>query len=86
MKELDLKLIKQLNRLKLDVRAKVDEIVSAHLAARKKLGTPAEDMNRVYLEAIEVAKLEVRQKDTVSEWGVFEPLRKYDVYTAPREP
>lgn len=86
MKQLSDKMMKQLKRLKPDVRAKVDEIVSVHLAARKKLGTPAEDMGRVYIEAIEIAKIEVRQKDTVTEWGAVEPRRKYDVHVTPREP
>ncbi len=61
--------MRKVNSLPDDKRAKVIQIVKRHLKACAKNGCPTESMDRVYLEAIDVAEMKRnsrRQKRTLS--------------------
>lgn len=76
--------LRKVNSLSDDKRAKVIEIVKRHLKACAKNGCPTESMDRVYLEAIDVAEMEMKfpevKKDPFREWEV----RHYDQYISPK--
>jgi hypothetical protein len=77
-----LRLINQLPRKK---REKVDAIVRRHVAACQKNGFDPENMDRAYIEAIEMVNLESRfpepKADDHRDW---EPARHYDQYVSPK--
>lgn len=76
--------MRKVNSLPDDKRAKVIQIVKRHLKACAKNGCPTESMDRVYLEAIDVAEMETKfpetKKDSFREWEV----RHYDQYISPK--
>jgi hypothetical protein len=76
--------LRKVNSLPDEKRAKVIQIVKRHLLACAQNGCPTESMDRVYLEAIDVAEMETKfpegKKDTFREWEV----RHYDQYVSPR--
>lgn len=76
--------MRKVNSLSDDKRAKVIQIVKRHLKACAKNGCPTESMDRVYLEAIDVAEMETKfpetKKDSFREWEV----RHYDQYVSPK--
>ncbi|MGE0103331.1 MAG: hypothetical protein AB7H86_13970 [Blastocatellales bacterium] len=78
--------IKLINQLPQDTRAKVDQIIRTHLAACLKNGSPVENLERLFIEAVEVVKLEERAPETIMEFDpTWEPLRHYDQYSSPRD-
>ena len=76
--------LRKVNNLPEEKRAKVLQIVKRHLLACAKNGCPTESMDRVYLEAIDVAEMETKfpegKKETFREWEV----RHYDQYVSPK--
>ena len=77
--------LKAVNRLSKRRREKVDAIVRRHVAACQKNGFLPENMERVYIEAMEMVNLEERFPETiVEEPRDWEPARHYDQYVSPR--
>jgi hypothetical protein len=77
--------LKMINNLSKEKRAKVLEIVRRHLVASYKNGCPPESLDRIYLEAVEVAELELRFPEVEpKEPRTWEPLRRYDQYVSPK--
>lgn len=76
--------LKKVNSLSEEKRAKVIQIVKRHLKACMKNGCPTESMDRVYLEAIDVAEMELKfpevKKENFREWEV----RHYEQYVSPK--
>jgi hypothetical protein len=76
--------LRKVNSLPEDKRAKVISIVNRHLRACAKNGCPTESMDRVYLEAMDVAEMETKfpepEKKFFREWEV----RHYDQYVSPK--
>lgn len=73
--------INQLNALPAKQRERVDVMVRDHVAACLKNGIAPENLDRVYIEAMEMtAKPE---EAPVVEFK-REPRRRYDVYVAPK--
>lgn len=77
--------LKLVNGLPKEKRAKVLEIVRRHLVASYKNGCPPESMDRIYLEAVEVAELEMKFPEQPSEERRdWEPVRRYEQYVSPK--
>lgn len=77
-----LKLIDKLPETK---RERVDAIVRRHIRACQRNGFQPEDMERVFIEAIEIVDLEER----FPEWRAedkrdWEPVRSYNQYVSPK--
>lgn len=76
--------LRKVNSLPDVKRAKVIEIVKRHLRACAKNGCPLESLDRVYLEAMEVAEMELKfpepKKEFFREWET----RHYDQYISPK--
>ncbi|MFN7931531.1 MAG: hypothetical protein U0Y68_27095 [Blastocatellia bacterium] len=76
--------LRKVNSLPEAKRAKVIEIVKRHLRACAKNGCPLESLDRVYLEAMEVAEMELKfpepKKEFFREWEA----RHYDQYISPK--
>jgi hypothetical protein len=76
--------LRKVNSLPEDKRAKVISIVNRHLRACAKNGCPTESMDRVYLEAMDVAEMETKfpepEKKFFREWEA----RHYDQYVSPK--
>jgi hypothetical protein len=76
--------LKKVNNLPEEKRVKVIDIVKRHLRACAKNGCPAESLDRVYLEAIEVAEMEMKfpepEKKFFREWEA----RRYEQYISPK--
>ncbi len=77
-----LKLINKLPRRK---KEKVDAIVRRHVAACQRNGFDPENMDRVYIEAVEMVNLEANfPEPVVEEIRDWEPMRHYDQYISPK--
>lgn len=77
--------LKTVNNLSQEKRAKVLEIVRRHLVASYKNGCPPESMDRIYLEAIEVAEMEMKfPEHSTDEQRNWEPFRRYEQYVSPK--
>lgn len=77
--------LKQINRLPKDKREKVDAIVRRHVRACQKNGFNPENLERVYIEAVEMVDLEERfPEPAIQEERNWEPLRHYDQYISPK--
>jgi hypothetical protein len=77
--------LKLVNRLSKKKREKVDAIVRRHVAACQKNGFHPENMERVYIEAVEMVDLEERfPEPVVEEFRDWEPARHYDQYVSPK--
>jgi len=78
-------IIKMLEGLSKDKRNKVEAVVRRHVEACLKNGFPPENIDRVYLEAVEIVDLEALfpepQVEEVRDW---EPHRHYDQYVSPK--
>ena len=76
--------LRKVNSLQGEKRAKVIDIVKRHLRACAKNGCPLENLDRVYLEAMEVADIETKfpepEKKFFREWET----RHYDQYISPK--
>jgi len=77
--------LKLASRLPKKKREKVDAIVRRHVAACRKNGFQPENMERVYIEAIEMVNLEDRfPEPVIEEIRDWEPARHYDQYVSPK--
>ena len=77
--------LKVINKLSKGKREKVDAIVRRHVAACYKNGFPPENLDRVYIEAIEIVDLEaLHPEPQVEEVRDWEPARHYDQYVSPK--
>ena len=77
--------LKLINKLPKKKKERVDAIVRRHVAACQKNGFDPENLDRVYIEAIEMIDLEVRFPDpVVEEVRDWEPARHYDQYISPK--
>ncbi len=77
--------LKVINRLSKEKREKVEGVVRRHVTACYKNGFPPENLDRVYLEAIEIVHLEeLFPEPEVGEMRDWEPARRYDQYVSPK--
>jgi len=77
--------LKMINKLPKRKKEKVDAIVRRHVAACQRNGFDPENLDRVYIEAIEMIDLEVKFPDSDSEESRdWEPARHYDQYISPK--
>jgi hypothetical protein len=74
--------LKALNELDETSRAAVDKIVRAHVRACRSNGFAPENLERVYIEAMEIVRLEGPPKEEAYEQ--LEPSRRYEQYRSPR--
>ncbi len=76
--------LRKVNNLPQAKRTKVISIVRLHLRACEKNGCPPESLDRVYLEAMEVAEMEMKfpeqDKASFRNWEA----RHYDQYVSPK--
>ena len=74
--------VKKLPRKK---REQVEAIVRRHLAACRGVGVEPENMDRVWIEAMEMVEIDRSFTKTMNErWPEWESLRRYDVYENPK--
>lgn len=77
--------LKLVNTLPKDKREKVDAIVHRHVQACQKNGFLPENLERVYIEAVEMVDIEERFPDPIVEDNRdWEPFRQYDQYVSPK--
>ena len=77
--------MKVINRLSPEKKEKVEAVVRRHITACLKNGFPPENIDRVYLEAIEIVNLEeIFPEPKVEETRDWEPARRYDQYVSPK--
>ncbi len=77
--------LKLINKLPKDKREKVEAVVRRHVSACLKNGFPPENLDRVYIEAIEIVDLEaLHPEPVVEEVRDWEPARHYDQYVSPK--
>ncbi|HWQ36884.1 MAG TPA: hypothetical protein VNQ79_28895 [Blastocatellia bacterium] len=77
--------LKLLSRVSRDKRDKIETIVRRHVSACYRNGFPPENLDRVYLEAMEIVNLEERFPEPVSEEPRdWEPARHYHQYVSPK--
>ena len=77
--------LKLINKLPKKKKEKVDAIVRRHVAACQRNGFDPENLDRVYIEAIEMIDLEVRfPEPSAEESRDWEPARHYDQYISPK--
>lgn len=77
--------LKMINRLPKDKREKVDAIVHRHVRACQNNGFLPENLERVYIEAIEMVDINERFPETVAEDNrTWEPFRHYEQYVSPK--
>ncbi len=78
--------LKRVNKLPQGQREKVDGIVRAHVRACQNNGFEPENLERVYIEAMEQVKIEERFPETEPEaiGNRWEPVRRYEQYRSPK--
>lgn len=77
--------MKVLNKLSAEKKEKVEAVVRRHVAACLKNGFPPENLDRVYLEAVEIVDLEeIYPEPKSEEHRNWEPARRYDQYVSPK--
>lgn len=77
---------KRVNELPEETRKKVEKVVVRHLEACRRLGVEPEQMDRVWIEAIEAVHQDQHFTEKMDEkWPEFEPVRNYGVYTTPAD-
>lgn len=77
---------KRVNELPEETRKKVEKVVVRHLEACRRLGVEPEQMDRVWIEAIEAVQQDEHFTETLDEkWPEFEPVRTYGVYSTPAD-
>lgn len=77
--------IRMITSLPMEKKVKVDEIVRRHVLACRRNGFVPENMERVFIEAVEMVEIEERApQPVVVEVRDFEPVRRYDQYVSPR--
>jgi hypothetical protein len=78
--------LKTLSELAPESRDRVEKLVRTHIEACLRNGSPLENIERVYSEAIEVAAIESRHPEAKGDYlRDWEPARRYDQYFSPRE-
>jgi hypothetical protein len=78
--------IRMINQLPQEMRDKVDQVIRTHVTACVKNGSPVENLDRLLIEAVEVVKLEERFPEMKIEYlPDWEPYRRYDQYSSPRD-
>jgi hypothetical protein len=78
--------MRMINQLPQETRTRVDQVIRRHIAACLKNGSPVENLDRILIEAVEVTKLEERlREEKVEEAPDWEPYRKYEQYSSPRD-
>ncbi len=79
-------ILKLINKLSDEERAKVDKVVKRHVAACLRSGFQPENMDRVYIEAVEMVRLEEQypEPEPVQEERIYEPFRRYEQYVSPK--
>lgn len=79
-------ILKLINKLSDEERAKVDKVVKRHVAACLRNGFQPENMDRVYIEAVEQVRLEEQfpEPEPVKEERIYEPFRRYEQYVSPK--
>lgn len=79
-------ILKRVNELPEEMRRKVEKVVVRHLEACRRVGVEPEQMDRVWIEAIEAVKQDEHFTESMDEkWPEWEPLRSYDVYSSPAD-
>jgi hypothetical protein len=77
--------LKMINKLPKKKKEKVDAIVRRHVAACQRNGFDPENLDRVYIEAMEMIDLEVTFPESDAEESRdWEPARHYDQYISPK--
>ncbi|HZF39894.1 MAG TPA: hypothetical protein VE715_13790 [Blastocatellia bacterium] len=77
--------LKLINKLSKKKKEKVDAIVRRHVAACQRNGFDPENLDRVYIEAVEMIDLEVNfPEQSAEESRDWEPARHYDQYISPK--
>jgi hypothetical protein len=78
--------LKLINRLSDTKRQKVDALVRRHVRACHQNGFDPENLDRVYIEAIEMIDIEDRLPEPliVEDKRNWEPARRYEQYESPR--
>ena len=77
--------LRVLSRVSKTQREKIESIVRRHVSACYRNGFPPENLDRVYLEAMEIVNLEERFPEPVAEEERdWEPARRYDQYVSPK--
>ncbi|MFN0112596.1 MAG: hypothetical protein ACKVZH_27375 [Blastocatellia bacterium] len=78
--------LKLVNKLPNDKRQKVDALVRRHVRACHLNGFNPENLDRAYIEAIEMVELEDRFPDPIVQEDNhnWEPFRQYEQYVSPK--
>lgn len=78
--------LKLINRLSDTKRQKVDAVVRRHVRACHQSGFEPENLDRVFLEAIEMVEIEDRFPEPVivEDKRNWEPFRQYEQYVSPK--
>jgi hypothetical protein len=77
--------LRLINKLPDDKRQKVDAIVRRHVRACQQNGFNPENLERVYIEAVEMVDIEDRFPEPIEEDNrTWEPFRHYDQYISPK--
>jgi hypothetical protein len=80
--------ISLITSLPLEKKLKVDEVVRRHVLACRRNGFMPENMERVFIEAVEMVEMEERAPQSSQSVDVevrdYEPLRRYEQYVSPR--
>jgi hypothetical protein len=76
--------LRALEALTPEQRTRVEKIVRDHVRACYRNGFQPESMDRVFIEAIEVERLEAREPRATAVKRDFEPARRYTQYVAPK--
>lgn len=77
------------NNLSASLQVSAQAIVRRHTEACQRMNVPIENLDRLFAEAMEMAKLEARHSKRVSAKSLqpvapYEPFRQYDQYLSPR--
>lgn len=77
--------LKVLSRMPKEKQGKVEAIVQRHVSACYRNGFPPENLDRVYLEAMEIVNMEEKfPEPVIEESRDWEPVRRYDQYVSPK--
>ena len=79
--------VRLISQLPESTRDEVTKVVKTHLAACLRYGSPLESLDRLFIEAVEIVKLEARVPEIRMTFTPhnFEPARHYDQYISPRD-
>lgn len=85
MMKISIDTLKLINKLPKKKKEKVDAIVRRHVVACQRNGFDPENLDRVYIEAMEMIDLETKfPEPVVEEIRDWEPARHYDQYISPK--